>query len=77
MTNKEILQITIDKFTEQTGILCHYERQVNNGTFLYFATADNNVKGYYIGVDGYIDASNTIDNILIGYNLAKYRRFYK
>ena len=75
MTNKQILQITIEKFTEKTGIKCHYERQKNNGAFLYFATADNNGKGYYIGVNGYIDATNVIDNILDGYNLAKYGRF--
>lgn len=75
MTNKQILQITIEKFTEKTGIKCHYERQKNNGTWLYFATADNNGQGFYIGVNGYIDAANVIDNILNGYNLAKSGRF--
>lgn len=75
MTNKDILQIVIDNFTEKTGIKCHYERQEKNGSYLFFDTADNNGRGYYIGVNGYIDAANVIDNILNGYNLAKYRRF--
>ena len=75
MTNKDILEITIEKFTEKTGIKCHYERQKNNGTWLYFATADNNGLGFYIDVNGYIDAANKIDDILNGYNLAKTGRF--
>lgn len=73
MTNEEILQNKINNFTNKTGIKCHYER--HKSTWLYFATTDNNGQGFYIGVNGYIDALNTIDNILNGYNLAKYGRF--
>lgn len=75
MTNKEILQISINNFISKTGIICYYERQKNNGSWLYFATADNNGLGFYIGVNGYIDAANKIDNILNGFNLAKTGRF--
>lgn len=71
MTNKDILQIVIDNFEEKTGIKCHYERQKNNGTWLYLATADNDGQGLYIGVDGFVDACNTINHILTGYNIAK------
>lgn len=71
MTNRDILQIVIDNFEEKTGIKAHYEKQRGNGSWLFLETQDNGGEGFYIGVDGFVDACNTINHILMGYTIAK------
>lgn len=71
MTNKEILKIDLDNFEKKTGIKAHYENQRGNGSWLFLETQDNGGNGFYIEVDGFVDACNTINNILTGYTIAK------
>lgn len=61
----------MEQFKQRTGIKCIYEHQRGNGSYIWLGTKDNKGCGMYIGVNGYIDAMNTLDAIQMGYNIAK------
>ena len=69
--NKLHLENEMKRFEETTGIKCRYEQQRGNGSYIWLGTKDNNGCGMYIGVNGYIDAMNTLDSIKMSYNIAK------
>lgn len=71
MSNKEIMELTLVEFKKLTGIKVDYVRQRGNGSWLWFGTSDNMGMGMYIGVEGYVDASNTLNAMMNGYKLAK------
>lgn len=75
--NKDLFNLTAINFEELTGIPVEYVKQYGNGSWLWLHTEDNNGEGFAIGVNGYIDAANILDEIKIGYMLHKTGRVCK
>lgn len=69
--NKLHLENAMKRFEETTGIKCIYDQQRGNGSYIWLGTKDNKGRGYHIGVNGYVDAINTLQAIQMGYNIAK------
>lgn len=69
--NRLHLENTMERFEKSTGIKCRYEQQRGNGSYIWLGTKDNNGYGMFIGVEGYIDATNILQSIQMGYNIAK------
>ncbi len=75
MNNKELLFATMEEFKTITGIPTSYENQGSNGKYLFFDTPDNDGRGYYIGIDSYLDGIRTLEGMKDGYILAKNGKF--
>jgi len=75
MNNKEYFFATIEEFEIITGIRTSYENQGSNGKYLFFETSDNDGRGYYIGIDSYLDGIRTLEGMKNGYILAKKSKF--
>lgn len=72
MTNKEKLINLCNIFTEETKIKAIYDYQKSNGgVWVRLATDDNNGLDMYLYCDGYKDAIEQLNNILMGYRIAK------